>query len=81
MKTTMNVKANAEETKAVITIVTNYKGIDKIKEFSEIKNRFEDSGMIWNEKTGEYETEIDLTPENAEPFVKYAESKNIDIIM
>ena len=84
MKTQMNVKANATETKAMIQISTVYKGIDKMKEFSEIKRMFSDSekiGMKWNNNTGEYEAEIDLTPENAEPFVKYAESKNIEIVM
>jgi len=84
MKTTMKVTANAKETKAIIQISTIFQGIDKMNEFSEIKNRFQDSeniGMKWNNATGEYEAEIDLTPENAHPFVEYANSHNIQIIM
>lgn len=84
MKTKMKIQVNADETKAVIQISTVYKGFDKIKEFSEIKNMFSDSeniGMKWNNLTGEYESEINLSPANAEPFIKYAESHNIEIVM
>lgn len=84
MKTIMRVRATENDTKARIKTVTNFNGIDKMKEFSEIKNQFSDAeklGMIWNKITGEYEIEINLTPEEAQPFVKYAEKKNIEIIM
>ena len=84
MKTIMRVQATENDTKAIIQTVTNFNGIDKMKEFSEIRNQFFDAeklGMKWNEKTGEYLIEINLTPEDAQPFVKYAEKKNIEIIM
>ena len=84
MKTMMNVRANAEETRANISITANYNGVDKIREFGEIKEKYSDAeklGMKWNNNTGEYEAEIDLTPENAKPFVDYAESHQIEIIM
>lgn len=82
MRTKMRVQAS--ETKAQIQISTVYRGVNKIEEFSEIKSMFSDSeniGMQWNDRTGEYEIEIDLTPENVKPFVKYAESHSIEIVV
>lgn len=82
MKTTMRVQE--KEKNAIIQISTNYKGLDKIAEFNEIKSLFKDAekiGMEWNAASGEYEAEILLTEENAKPFVEYAASKKIEIIM
>ena len=80
MKSTMIVKSIENETKAKITISTVYSGCDKLNEFSAIKNLFSDSGMVWNNKTGEYEIEIEATQEKAQVFVDYAAKKQLQIV-
>jgi hypothetical protein len=82
MKTTMSVRTNEEETKAIIMIRFSGKGWDSSSEVEKMRKQFSDAETLGMKWTGaQYETEIDLTPENAEPFAKYAESKNIEIIM
>lgn len=80
MKSTMIVEAIENETIAKITITTVYKGYDKQAEFSTIKNLFSDSGMAWNNTTGEYEIEIEATQEMAQIFIDYAAKKQLQIV-
>jgi hypothetical protein len=82
MKATMRVRANESETKAFVEISFSGHGFDNANEVEKMRKHFSDAekvGMKWDR--GSYRAEIDLTPENAQPFVEYAESHNIEIVM
>lgn len=84
MKEKMVASVNEETMVAKMNLTSVFKGIDKVSEFAAFKKAFSDCakiGMVWNDKTGEYEAKIALTPESGKVFADYAEEHGIELII